>query len=104
MEAEEDYRRKERIVLAIIVVVASVAVASLLVAFSYYCYIRNKVSKRLKDLQGQPHSRFCSYHFPCIHILFASLGQLKKVDLGYFEGNVFWSILENCSHILLVSK
>ncbi|KAB1209500.1 hypothetical protein CJ030_MR6G005215 [Morella rubra] len=52
MEAEEDYRRKERMVLAVIVVVASVAVASLLVAFSYYCYIRNKVSKRLKDLQG----------------------------------------------------
>ncbi|XP_059452031.1 probable serine/threonine-protein kinase PBL7 [Corylus avellana] len=48
MEADEEYRRKERIVLVLIVVVASVAVSSLLVAFSYYCYIRNKVSKRLQ--------------------------------------------------------
>lgn len=48
------YRRKERIALVAIVVLASVAVASLLVAFSYYCYIRNKVlSKRSK-----PNSKF----------------------------------------------
>ncbi|KDP36300.1 hypothetical protein JCGZ_09807 [Jatropha curcas] len=33
--------------LVVIVVVASLAVACLLVAFSYYCYIRNKLSKRL---------------------------------------------------------
>ncbi|KAK7818777.1 inactive protein kinase [Quercus suber] len=52
MEVEEDeYRRKERIALLIIVVVASVTVAALLVAFSYYCYIRNRVSKRRSDLQ-----------------------------------------------------
>ena len=53
MEVEEDeYRRKERIALLIIVVVASVTVAALLVAFSYYCYIRNRVSKRRSDLQS----------------------------------------------------
>lgn len=63
MEEEEEYRRKERIALLVIVVVASVAVASLLVAFSYYCYIRNKVSKRLKDLQSEPHSHFYSIPF-----------------------------------------
>ncbi|KAF5458619.1 hypothetical protein F2P56_022636 [Juglans regia] len=51
MEAEEAYRSRERTVLVVIVVLASVAVSSLLVAFSYYCYIRNKVSKRLKDRQ-----------------------------------------------------
>lgn len=44
------YRRKERIALVAIVALASVAVAFLLVAFSYYCYIRNKVhSKRSKS-------------------------------------------------------
>ena len=53
MEVEEDeYKRKERIALLIIVVVASVAVAALLVAFSYYCYIRNRVSKRRSNLQS----------------------------------------------------
>lgn len=45
----EEYERKERIALVTIVVLASLAVSSLLVAFSYYCYIRNKVSKRLKN-------------------------------------------------------
>jgi hypothetical protein len=60
MEAEEEYRRKERIALVLIVAVASVAVSSLLVAFSYYCYIRNKVSKRL---QSEPHSHFYSLPF-----------------------------------------
>lgn len=49
MEADESYRRKERTALVAIVVLASVALASLLVAFSYYCYIRNKVSRRLKN-------------------------------------------------------
>ncbi|PKI44003.1 probable serine/threonine-protein kinase PBL7 [Punica granatum] len=43
---DAEYRRKERTALAIIIVMASLALASLLVAFSYYCYIRNKVSKR----------------------------------------------------------
>ncbi|XP_052208641.1 probable serine/threonine-protein kinase PBL7 [Diospyros lotus] len=46
---EEEYKRKERVALVAIVVIASVAVASLFVAFSYYCYIANKVSKRLKN-------------------------------------------------------
>ncbi|KAL6975938.1 non-specific serine,threonine protein kinase, partial [Sarracenia purpurea var. burkii] len=49
MEAEEDYKRKERIALVTILVLASVAVASLFLAFSYYCYITSKVSKRQKN-------------------------------------------------------
>ncbi|KAA0051868.1 serine/threonine-protein kinase CDL1 [Cucumis melo var. makuwa] len=48
MEVEDDYRRKQQLVLLAIVVLASLALVSLLVAFSYYCYISNKVSKRLK--------------------------------------------------------
>ncbi|XP_015575438.2 probable serine/threonine-protein kinase PBL7 [Ricinus communis] len=43
---KDDYSRKQRIALVAIVVIASLAVTSLLVAFSYYCYIRNKLSKR----------------------------------------------------------
>lgn len=49
MEAEDAYQRKERTALVAIVVLASLALASLLVAFSYYCYIRNKVSKRTRS-------------------------------------------------------
>ncbi|KAJ0051948.1 hypothetical protein Pint_02428 [Pistacia integerrima] len=55
MEDKEEYRRKERTALVAIVVLASLAVASLLVAFSYYCYIRNKVSKRFNNLQRVDH-------------------------------------------------
>ncbi|KAF5744070.1 serine/threonine-protein kinase CDL1 [Tripterygium wilfordii] len=47
--SDDEYRRKERTALVAIVVLASLAVVSLLVAFSYYCYIRNKVAKRLKS-------------------------------------------------------
>lgn len=53
MEAEE-YRRRERVALVAIVVLASVAVASLLVALSYYCYIRNKVSRLAKNRASEP--------------------------------------------------
>lgn len=48
-----EYQKKERTVLVIVLVFASVAISSLLVAFSYYCYIHSKVSKRLKDLKGK---------------------------------------------------
>lgn len=58
MEAEDEYRRKGRVALVAIVVLASLAVASLLVAFSYYCYIRNKVAKHLKNNSKGESSRF----------------------------------------------
>lgn len=50
---EDEYQKKERTVLVIVLVFASVAISSLLVAFSYYCYIRNKVSKRIKELKSR---------------------------------------------------
>ncbi|KAK6917924.1 Serine-threonine/tyrosine-protein kinase, catalytic domain [Dillenia turbinata] len=53
MESEDYEESKERVALVAIVVLASLAVASLLIAFSYYCYIRNKVSKRLKFQKGE---------------------------------------------------
>uniref|UniRef100_A0A803N7H5 Protein kinase domain-containing protein n=1 Tax=Chenopodium quinoa TaxID=63459 RepID=A0A803N7H5_CHEQI len=46
MESEEYYWKKERAALLISLIMASISMVSLLVAFSYYCYIRNKVSKR----------------------------------------------------------
>ncbi|XP_049352870.1 probable serine/threonine-protein kinase PBL7 isoform X2 [Solanum verrucosum] len=50
MEAEnEEYHKKERAIAVTILVFASLAIASLFVAFSYYCYICNKVAKRLKN-------------------------------------------------------
>lgn len=49
MGDEEEYRKRESLGLVIIIVIASVAMASLFVAFSYYCYISNKVSRRLKN-------------------------------------------------------
>uniref|UniRef100_A0A803P2Y1 Uncharacterized protein n=1 Tax=Cannabis sativa TaxID=3483 RepID=A0A803P2Y1_CANSA len=56
MEADDEERRKERVVLAAIVVFASIAVASLLVALSYYCYIRNKVTRLgKKNRSSEPH-------------------------------------------------
>lgn len=55
---DAEYRRKERTALAIIIVLASLALASMLVAFSYYCYIRNKVSKRQSKQKSESHSFF----------------------------------------------
>ncbi|CAM8890969.1 unnamed protein product [Rhodiola kirilowii] len=42
----------DRIVLVVILVLASVSVTALLVAFIYYCYISNKVAKRFKSNKG----------------------------------------------------
>ncbi|CAL9184721.1 unnamed protein product [Musa hybrid cultivar] len=48
---EEEYRREGGVALLVIVVLAALSLASLLVAFSYYCYISNKVSKHLNSLK-----------------------------------------------------
>ncbi|KAF3326833.1 Serine/threonine-protein kinase PBS1 [Carex littledalei] len=49
---EGEYKREEGVALLVIVVLAALSLASLLVAFSYYCYISNKVSKHLKSQNG----------------------------------------------------
>lgn len=41
--------RRESIALVVIVVMASLAVVALLVAFSYYWYIKNKLKKRFNS-------------------------------------------------------
>ncbi|THU60716.1 hypothetical protein C4D60_Mb07t15690 [Musa balbisiana] len=51
---EGEYRRDQSIALLIIVVVAVLALVSLTLAFSYYCYISNKVAKHLDSLSKSP--------------------------------------------------
>lgn len=48
-----DETRKERAALMVIVVFAVLALVSVLAAFSYYCYIRAKVSKHRKALKSK---------------------------------------------------
>ncbi|XP_062153019.1 probable serine/threonine-protein kinase PBL7 isoform X2 [Alnus glutinosa] len=89
VDREEYSRRKERIALVVIVVVASVAVASLLVAFSYYCYIRNKVSKRLKDLQRADHEDNVNLQLVAENGLQVfTFKQLHSATSGFSKSNV----------------
>lgn len=62
---EEEDRRAEGVALLVIVALATLSLASLFVAFSYYCYISNKVSKHLKSLGERP-SRFPFLALPSI--------------------------------------
>nr|XP_010925618.1 probable serine/threonine-protein kinase PBL7 [Elaeis guineensis] len=50
---EGDNKREEGLALLVIMVLAVLSLASLLVAFSYYCYISNKVAKHLKSLSSK---------------------------------------------------
>ncbi|KAL2331620.1 hypothetical protein Fmac_019201 [Flemingia macrophylla] len=47
----DEYQRKAKIALVAIMVLASLAVFALLLAFAYYCYILNKLSNRRKCLK-----------------------------------------------------
>lgn len=50
MDGED--RKEAAVALVVIVVLAVLALASLLVAFGYYCYIRSKVSEQRKALNN----------------------------------------------------
>ncbi|KAF5185437.1 Kinase family protein [Thalictrum thalictroides] len=49
---DADVQKKEGVVLVIIIVLAATSLVSLFLAFSYYCYISNKVSKQAKNQKG----------------------------------------------------
>lgn len=53
MEEFTPDQKRAGVILVVIIVLAVLAVVSLLVAFSYYCYIRSKVSKRFKPQKSE---------------------------------------------------
>ncbi|XP_011082990.1 probable serine/threonine-protein kinase PBL23 [Sesamum indicum] len=105
-----DYKKTERIVLATVLVCASLAVASLLVAFSYYCYLRYKLSKRFKTQQKRVHyeekaSNFGNiqvaaerglqvFTFKQLHSATGGFGKSNVIGHGAF-GMVYRGVLQN---------
>ncbi|GER56464.1 protein kinase superfamily protein [Striga asiatica] len=114
MGAENDeYKKKERIAVAVILVFASLALVSVVVTFSYYCYLRFKLSKRLKtkkkNLQGIPHdvktgnasniqvttdNRLQVFTFKQLHSATGGFGKSNVIGHGAF-GLVCRGVLQN---------
>lgn len=81
---EGDDKREEGLALLVIMVLAVLSLASLLVAFSYYCYISNKVAKHLKSLSSSKNS--FSFVFPLPSLLSSDLHQLLRCCFLLKEG------------------
>ncbi|XP_057508557.1 probable serine/threonine-protein kinase PBL23 [Actinidia eriantha] len=109
MEAEEDYKRKERIALVVILVVGSVAMASLLVAFICYCYITNKLSRRLNNrkraelvekvsefsnIQVATEKELQVFTFKQLHSATGGFGKSNMIGHGVF-GLVYRGVLQD---------
>ncbi|XP_073298584.1 probable serine/threonine-protein kinase PBL7 isoform X1 [Primulina huaijiensis] len=110
-EIDDNYKKKEHLVLAAILVIASVAVASLLVTFSYYCYLRYKLSKRFttqrkRGTDYEPKTRNVAkaevttdrglevFTFKQLHLATGGLGKSYVVGHGAF-GLVYKGVLQN---------
>jgi len=76
-------------------IMATLSLSSLLVAFSYYCYIRNKVSKRSKLQQSMFFSSLFSFYI--IVALFACCGGDRHECLQY----MWWQPLSKISSFLV---
>lgn len=111
MEAEnEDFKKKERVAMVTILVFASVAIASLIVAFSYYCYLRYKVSKRFKiqkkrvdyeekgenfaNIQVATDSGLLVFTFKQLHSATGGFGKSNVIGHGAF-GLVYRGVLQD---------
>ncbi|KAF7145019.1 hypothetical protein RHSIM_Rhsim04G0075100 [Rhododendron simsii] len=110
MEEEDGYKRNERIALVVILVMASVAVATLFVTFIYYCYITNKVSRRLNNRKKESEhegksSSFChiqvateqglqEFTFKQLHSATGSFGKSNVIGHGAF-GLVYRGVLQD---------
>lgn len=109
MEAFSQEQKKEGIILVVIVVLAVLAVVSLLVAFSYYCYIRSKVSRRFKtqkrnngvsgreregsvDLQVLTEKGMQVFTFKQLHSATGGFGKANVIGHGGF-GSVYRGVL-----------
>lgn len=74
-----DEGRRDSVVLVVIVVLAALAVSSLLVAFSYYCYIRSKVARHRKSLKSElPGSQS-----HCSHIELEKIEGMKRKRVAF---------------------
>ncbi|XP_054813571.1 probable serine/threonine-protein kinase PBL7 [Prosopis cineraria] len=92
METDDEYKRKAEIALVVIVVLASLAVVALLVALSYYCYIRNKVAQRRKnrkDFDNSEKSEFANLQVVAEKGLQVfTFKQLHSATGGFSKSNV----------------
>ncbi|KAK6919700.1 Serine-threonine/tyrosine-protein kinase, catalytic domain [Dillenia turbinata] len=96
MESEDYEERKERAALVAVVVLTSLAVASLLIALSYYCYIRNKISKRLKFQKGQFSlaESVLVFTYKQLHSATGGFGKSNVIGHGAF-GSVYRGVLHD---------
>ncbi|KAH6780681.1 Protein kinase superfamily protein [Perilla frutescens var. hirtella] len=106
----EDYKKKERIVLAAILVFAFLSVASVLVTLTYYCYLRFKLSKRVKtqkqkidyeekasnvaNIQVSTERGLQVFTFKQLHSATGGFGKSNVIGRGAF-GQVYRGVLQN---------
>ncbi|KAK9085729.1 hypothetical protein Sjap_026140 [Stephania japonica] len=96
MDESGEYKRKESIVLVVIVVIAAISLVSLFLAFSYYCYIRNKVAKRVNTTESGGGGGVCDRESGFSEIKLSvekglhvfTFKQLHSATGGFGKGNV----------------
>ncbi|KAK9093024.1 hypothetical protein Syun_027935 [Stephania yunnanensis] len=92
MDESGDYKKKESVVLVVIVVLAAISLVSLFLAFSYFCYIRNKVAKRVNTTKTGDCARKSGFSESKVGIEMGlhvfTFKQLHSATGGFGKGNV----------------